>query len=53
MHTFYCPEDNTEDTVVLLWMEGAQRILDLETRNSELESDNARLEAKLGSKRGR
>ena len=24
MHTFYCPEDNTEDTVVLLWMEGAQ-----------------------------
>ena len=23
-HTFYCPEDNTEDTVVLLWMEGAQ-----------------------------
>ena len=24
VHTFYCPEDNTEDTVVLLWMEGAQ-----------------------------
>jgi len=23
VHTFYCPEDNTEDTVVLLWMEGA------------------------------
>lgn len=32
---------------------GVARILDLETRNSELESDNARLEAKLGSKRGR
>ncbi|HEX7425957.1 MAG TPA: hypothetical protein VF328_02935, partial [Mycobacterium sp.] len=24
VHTFYCPEDNTEDTVVRLWMEGAQ-----------------------------
>jgi quercetin dioxygenase-like cupin family protein len=24
VHTFYCPEDNTEDTVVLLWMSGAQ-----------------------------
>jgi 2,4'-dihydroxyacetophenone dioxygenase len=24
VHTFYCPEDNTEDTIVLLWMEGAQ-----------------------------
>jgi 2,4'-dihydroxyacetophenone dioxygenase len=24
VHTFYCPEDNTEDTVTLLWMEGAQ-----------------------------
>ena len=24
MHTFYCPEDNTEDTVVLVWIEGAQ-----------------------------
>jgi 2,4'-dihydroxyacetophenone dioxygenase len=24
VHSFYCPEDNTEDTVVLLWMEGAQ-----------------------------
>ncbi len=24
VHTFVCPEDNTEDTVVLLWMEGAQ-----------------------------
>ena|SRR5271165_508294 len=24
VHTFYCPEDNTEDTVVLLWMQGAQ-----------------------------
>ena len=24
VHTFYCPEDNTEDTVVLLWMRGAQ-----------------------------
>ena len=24
IHTFYCPEDNTEDTVVLLWMRGAQ-----------------------------
>ena len=24
VHTFFCPEDNTEDTVVLLWMEGAQ-----------------------------
>lgn len=32
---------------------GVARILDLETRYSELESDNARLEAKLGSKRGR
>lgn len=24
MHTFYCPEDNTEDTVALAWIEGAQ-----------------------------
>jgi 2,4'-dihydroxyacetophenone dioxygenase len=24
VHTFFAPEDNTEDTVVLLWMEGAQ-----------------------------
>jgi len=24
VHTFYCPEDNTEDTVALLWMTGAQ-----------------------------
>ena len=24
VHTFFCPADNTEDTVVLLWMEGAQ-----------------------------
>ena len=24
VRTFYCPEDNTEDTVVLLWMTGAQ-----------------------------
>ena len=24
MHTFYCPEDNTEDTVVIAWLEGAQ-----------------------------
>jgi quercetin dioxygenase-like cupin family protein len=24
VHTFYCPEDNTEDTVVLVWIEGAQ-----------------------------
>ena len=24
VHTFYCPEDNTEDTVTLAWMEGAQ-----------------------------
>jgi hypothetical protein len=24
VHTFYCPEDNTENTVVLLWMRGAQ-----------------------------
>jgi quercetin dioxygenase-like cupin family protein len=24
VHTFFCPEDNTEDTVVLLWLEGAQ-----------------------------
>jgi 2,4'-dihydroxyacetophenone dioxygenase len=24
VHTFFCPEDNTEDTIVLLWMEGAQ-----------------------------
>ena len=23
-HTFYCPEDNTEDTVVIAWLEGAQ-----------------------------
>ena len=22
-HTFYCPEDNTEDTVALAWIEGA------------------------------
>jgi len=24
VHTFFCPEDNTEETIVLLWMEGAQ-----------------------------
>jgi len=24
VHTFYCPEDNTEDTVVIAWLEGAQ-----------------------------
>ena len=24
VHTFYCPEDNTDDTVVLMWMTGAQ-----------------------------
>jgi len=24
VHTFYCPEDNTEDTVVIAWIEGAQ-----------------------------
>jgi 2,4'-dihydroxyacetophenone dioxygenase len=24
VHTFYCPEDNTEDTVALAWIEGAQ-----------------------------
>ena len=24
VHTFYSPEDNTEDTVALLWIEGAQ-----------------------------
>ena len=24
MHTFFTPEDNTEDTVVLWWMQGAQ-----------------------------
>jgi quercetin dioxygenase-like cupin family protein len=24
VHTFYCPKDNTEDTVVLAWIEGAQ-----------------------------
>ena len=23
-HTFFCPEDNTEDTVALAWIEGAQ-----------------------------
>ena len=23
-HMFYCPEDNTEDTVVIAWIEGAQ-----------------------------
>jgi quercetin dioxygenase-like cupin family protein len=23
VHTFYCPEDNTEDTVALAWIEGA------------------------------
>ena len=23
VHTFFTPEDNTEDTVVLIWMEGA------------------------------
>ncbi|MER7836240.1 2,4'-dihydroxyacetophenone dioxygenase family protein [Streptomyces sp. NPDC096040] len=24
VHTFYCPEDNTEDTVALAWIDGAQ-----------------------------
>jgi len=24
VHTFYCPEDNTEDTVALAWIKGAQ-----------------------------
>src|SRR4029450_3537190 len=24
VHTFYCPEDNTEDTVVIAWLEGAR-----------------------------
>ena len=24
VHTFFCPEDNTEDTVVIAWLEGAQ-----------------------------
>ena len=24
VHTFYSPEDNTEDTVVIAWIEGAQ-----------------------------
>ena len=24
VHTFYCPKDNTEDTVALAWIEGAQ-----------------------------
>jgi quercetin dioxygenase-like cupin family protein len=24
VHTFYCPEDNTEDTVALAWIQGAQ-----------------------------
>ena len=24
VHTFYCPADNTEDTVVIAWIEGAQ-----------------------------
>jgi len=24
VHTFFCPEDNTEDTVVLAWIQGAQ-----------------------------
>jgi quercetin dioxygenase-like cupin family protein len=24
VHTFYCPEDNTEDTIVIAWLEGAQ-----------------------------
>ena len=24
VHTFFCPEDNTEDTVALPWIEGAQ-----------------------------
>ena len=24
VHTFYCPEDNTEDTITLAWIEGAQ-----------------------------
>ena len=24
VHTFFCPEDNTEDTVALAWIEGAQ-----------------------------
>lgn len=24
VHTFYCPEDNTEDTIALAWIDGAQ-----------------------------
>ena len=24
VHTFYCPEDNAEDTITLAWIEGAQ-----------------------------
>ena len=24
VHTFFCPEDNTEDTVALAWIQGAQ-----------------------------
>jgi len=24
VHTFFCPEDNTEDTIALAWIEGAQ-----------------------------
>ena len=24
VHTFFCPKDNTEDTVVIAWIEGAQ-----------------------------
>jgi 2,4'-dihydroxyacetophenone dioxygenase len=24
VHTFYTPEDNTEDTITLAWIEGAQ-----------------------------
>jgi quercetin dioxygenase-like cupin family protein len=24
VHTFYCPQDNTEDTVVIAWIDGAQ-----------------------------
>jgi 2,4'-dihydroxyacetophenone dioxygenase len=24
VHTFFCPEDNTEDTVVVVWIDGAQ-----------------------------
>jgi len=24
VHTFFCPADNTEDTIALAWIEGAQ-----------------------------